>query len=96
MVQNKLVYIIVLNFNAYKDTIDCIKSIFKSTYLNYKVIIVDNYSDDGSVTKLYDANGWFSPKRKTYLIDPNGVIVKVYEKVDISTHTKDIIDFLSN
>ena len=54
MAQNKLVYIIVLNFNAYKDTIDCIKSIFKSTYLNYKVIIVDNYSDDGSVTKLQE------------------------------------------
>ena len=51
---------------------------------------------DGAVTKLYDANGWFFPKRKTYLIDPNGVIVKVYEKVDISNHTKDIIDFLSN
>jgi len=52
MAQDKLVYIIVLNFNGYKDTIDCIRSIFKSTYLNYKVIIVDNYSDDSSVTKL--------------------------------------------
>jgi len=51
---------------------------------------------DGSVSKLYNADGWFFPKRKTYLIDSSGVIVQVYEKVDISNHTKDIIDFLSN
>tara|TARA_Y100000590_G_scaffold407070_1_gene496958 strand:- start:668 stop:1156 length:489 start_codon:yes stop_codon:yes gene_type:complete len=51
---------------------------------------------EGVVTKAYNANGWFFPKRKTYLIDSTGIIVKIYEKVDISNHTKDIIEFLSN
>ena len=50
----------------------------------------------GDVTKSYNANGWFFPKRKTYIIDSEGVIVKIYDKVDISSHTKDIIEFLSN
>jgi GT2 family glycosyltransferase len=41
-----LVCIILLNYNGAKDTLECLKSIQKITYPNYKVIIVDNYSED--------------------------------------------------
>ena len=51
---------------------------------------------DGSISKSYNASGWFFPKRKTYIIDTTGIIIKIYDKVDISSHTKDIIEFLSN
>lgn len=43
-----LVYIILLNYNGYKYTVECIESLEKVTYNNYKVVIVDNNSTDGS------------------------------------------------
>lgn len=46
--KDKLVHIILLNYNGYKDTIDCIKSLNLITYTNYKIIIVDNCSTDNS------------------------------------------------
>lgn len=43
-----LVYIILLNYNGYKDTIECCDSLSKITYDNYKIIIVDNNSTNDS------------------------------------------------
>lgn len=42
------VFIIVLNWNGYNDTIECIESLKKITYPNYEIVIVDNGSTDGS------------------------------------------------
>ena len=52
---NKLVYIIVLNYNNADDTIECIKSLEKIEYDNYKIVIVDNKSTDDSIEKLKKA-----------------------------------------
>jgi len=41
--------IIILNYNGWRDTIECLKSIQKIDYPNYDVIIVDNNSTDGSI-----------------------------------------------
>ncbi|WP_066021812.1 glycosyltransferase family 2 protein [Clostridium sp. CT7] len=49
-----LVFIIIVNYNAYKDTIECVKSLRKISYKNYKVIIVDNASTDESVARIND------------------------------------------
>lgn len=38
--------IILVNYNGYDDTVECVKSIQKSNYDNYKIIIVDNGSND--------------------------------------------------
>ena len=48
MKKTPLVYIIVLNYNGYRDTIECIESLKYISYNNYRIIIVDNYSTDGS------------------------------------------------
>ena len=37
--------IVVLTWNDWKNTIDCLQSIIKSNYKNYDVILVDNNSD---------------------------------------------------
>ncbi len=37
--------IVVLTWNDWKSTIDCLQSIIKSNYKNYDVILVDNNSD---------------------------------------------------
>lgn len=47
-----LIYIIILNWNGSTDTIECIRSIEKNTYKNYKILIVDNNSTDNSATIL--------------------------------------------
>jgi len=39
------VSIIILNWNGLKDTIECLESLKKITYPNYKVIVVDNDSE---------------------------------------------------
>ena len=46
------VSIIVLNYNGYCDTVECIESISKIKYDNYNIIIVDNNSNDGSKENL--------------------------------------------
>lgn len=47
-----LVYIIILNWNSYNDTMECIDSIRKSSYQNYELLIVDNSSTDNSYAIL--------------------------------------------
>ena len=46
------VFIIILNWNGYQDTVECLQSVRRLTYPSCKVIVVDNGSSDGSVAKL--------------------------------------------
>jgi GT2 family glycosyltransferase len=39
---NKKVYIVILNYKGWEDTIECLESVFKLSYDNYQVIVVDN------------------------------------------------------
>ena len=43
-----LVYIILINYNGYEDTCECLNSIIESSYKNYRALIIDNDSQDGS------------------------------------------------
>jgi GT2 family glycosyltransferase len=47
-----LVYIIILNFNGWQDTLECLHSLKVLNYSNYKIIIVDNASRNDSVTMI--------------------------------------------
>lgn len=44
----KLMYIILINYNGFEDTCECLDSICDSDYQNYRVLIIDNNSQDGS------------------------------------------------
>lgn len=46
---NKKVYIILLNYNGWKDTIECLESVLKSDYINYQIIVADNDSPNNSM-----------------------------------------------
>lgn len=48
------VSIIILNWNNYEDTKECLESLEKITYPNYEVIIVDNGSSDKSTQKIQE------------------------------------------
>lgn len=41
-----LICIILINYNSYSDTIECVQSLIKQEYVNYKIIVVDNCSKD--------------------------------------------------
>lgn len=47
-----LIYIILVNYNGYKDTIECVESLKRINYSNYKIIIVDNASTNNSLNYL--------------------------------------------
>ena len=46
------VLIIVLNWMKYEDTINCVNSLLKLSYTNFKIILVDNHSLNESVEVL--------------------------------------------
>lgn len=57
MVTNSLskilkIYIVIVNYNNWWDTIECVESILKNNYSNYNLIIVDNNSINNSMDYL--------------------------------------------
>ncbi len=46
------VNIIILNYNRLNDTINCLNSMLKIDYINYEIIVIDNYSSDNSFKEL--------------------------------------------
>ena len=50
-----LVYIVVLNYMGAKLTVDCVSSVLRIAYPNFRVVVVDNASPDDSVAILREA-----------------------------------------
>ena len=48
----RLTSIIVLNYNGWEDTIECIESLLKHLSGNYNIVVVDNASINDSVTQI--------------------------------------------
>lgn len=48
------VAIIVLNWNGFLDTCDCVDSVLDVDYLNYQILIVDNGSENTEALRLKD------------------------------------------
>ena len=44
--------IIVLNYNGWQDTIACLKSLRRQSYRDFRVVVADNGSSDGSVAHI--------------------------------------------
>ena len=49
---NNKIYIIILNWNGYKDTIECIDSIKKINNANFKIVLIDNGSKNNEGEKI--------------------------------------------
>ncbi|WP_404480180.1 glycosyltransferase family 2 protein [Novosphingobium sp. BL-52-GroH] len=56
MTASPLVYIAMVNYGRADDTIECLKSLHGLTGVDFRVVLVDNDSPDGSVQYL---NAWF-------------------------------------
>ena len=46
------IYVVVLNWNGYNETRECLNSLSSIKYSNYRIVVVDNGSDDDSYLKL--------------------------------------------
>ena len=44
--------IVILNYNSFSDTKDCIVSLMNQTYKAFTILIIDNHSSDGSIENL--------------------------------------------
>lgn len=77
---NLSVSIIILNWNGWKDTIECLESLYKIKYPNYNVIVVDNGSNDDSIKKIKEySKGEIEVKSKFFKHEFNNKPIKIIE-----------------
>lgn len=74
------VSIIILNWNGWRNTIECLESLYRITYPNYDVIVVDNGSEDESIQKIKEyAEGKIEVNSKLFKYNPENKPIKVFE-----------------
>lgn len=57
--------VVLINYNSWEDTVECVKSLFNSDFKNFSVVIVDNKSTNNSTKKLEEC---FNEKFKKIFI----------------------------
>jgi len=65
------VAIIILNWNGWKDTIECLESVVRNTYSNYQVIVIDNGSTNASMEKIKE---WAEGKQEVLTPEPSHLL----------------------
>jgi GT2 family glycosyltransferase len=72
MQETPKVFIVLVNWNAWGHTVECLESIFRSDYPNFQVIVVDNHSADDSLSKIaaWAAGDLAAPAAATELMQP--------------------------
>ena len=99
---NPKVSIIILNWNGWKDTIECLESLYQITYPNYDVIVVDNGSEDESIQKIKEyCEGKIKVESKFFEYNPENKPIKYIEYTGERTEAeggkeKEIADLPSN
>lgn len=72
------VAIIMLNWNGWKNTIECLESLYQINYANYEIILMDNGSKDGSIQKIEEyANGKIKVESKFFQYKSNNKPLKL-------------------
>lgn len=94
------VAIIILNWNGWEDTIECLESIYQIAYPLYDIILVDNGSKDNSIQKIKDyAEGKIKVESQFFDYSPDNkpLYLKEFTKneLDASVSIKKTIDSLA-
>lgn len=55
------VYIVLVNWNSWRDTLECLESLFRLDYPRVQVVVCDNGSSDGSLERIED---WASGRER--------------------------------
>ncbi|MGO9386753.1 MAG: glycosyltransferase family 2 protein [Methanobacterium sp.] len=83
------VSIIVLNWNGWEDTIECLESLYKIDYDNFNILIIDNNSEDDSIKKIKDyCNG-------TLNISSNETVVKPIQVLEFNNNESKPVNTVS-
>ncbi len=94
---NKQVYILILNWNGWIDTVECLESIFRLDYPKFNVIVCDNYSQDGSLDKIEEwargnLNTYVSPTSRLHHLSfppvKKPILYKRYKGIDLTKFSK--------
>lgn len=94
--------IIILNWNGWEDTIECLESLYQITYPNYNVIVVDNGSEDDSIEKIKEyCKGKIIVESKFFEYSSGNKPIKIIEYTREETETgrgeeREILDLPSN
>ncbi len=77
---NPLVTVIILNWNGWKDTIECLESLYQINYPHFIVIVVDNHSENESIQKIREyCQGELEVKSKFFNYVSKNKPIKVIE-----------------
>ncbi len=74
------VSIIILNWNGWKDTIECLESVYRIEYPNYDVILIDNGSNNKSVEMIKKyTTGDIKVESPFFEYNPENKPIRVFE-----------------
>ncbi|MBA3889498.1 MAG: glycosyltransferase, partial [Gemmatimonadaceae bacterium] len=60
--------VLILNYNGWRDTITCLESVLRLDYPDFRVVVCDNASSDGSVEEIV---AWAEGRRPAVVPGPN-------------------------
>jgi len=70
------VYIIILNYNGWADTIECLESVLRNDYPNYQVIVVDNGSPNNSMEYI---KAWAEGRQEVLTSEPTHPLYHLFK-----------------
>jgi len=74
------VTIIILNWNGWEDTIECLESVCQIEYPNYDIVVVDNGSKDKSIEKIKEyAAGSLRVESSFFKYNPDNKPIRLIE-----------------
>ncbi|MCD6364173.1 MAG: glycosyltransferase [Synergistetes bacterium] len=90
MVSSPKVCVLVLNWNGWQDTIECLRSLLESDYPNMEIVVLDNGSTDDSIERI---KNWFE---ETFSIACVICDRKALKGIDFRNHDLMIVDIGEN
>ena len=80
VMNKKRASIVILNWNGWRDTVECLESVYQINYPNYDVIVVDNGSEDNSVERIKQyCEGKLKVSSRFFEYDNSNKPIKVFE-----------------
>jgi GT2 family glycosyltransferase len=90
---NSKVSVIILNWNGWEDTVECLESLYQIDYPNYDIILVDNDSKDDSINKIRDyCEGKLKTVSPFYRYNPDNKPIHILEYTTEETESQLYLD----
>ncbi len=76
------VVILIINWNGWRDTIECLESLYQNDYHNYEIVVIDNGSNDDSINKIKEyCSGKIEIDSLYFIYNQNSKPVELIETV---------------